>query len=109
MSAPLLWVNGFPGSGKLTVMRVLTELLGVNRAVLIDNHQMIDPVEATTPREHPAYQRQRQLQREKVFKEYVSNPERASQIIIFTGKPLMADLHFKSFQKMLQRAMNVFG
>jgi len=86
MPAPLVWVNGFPGSGKLTVLRVLVGLFGVGQVVLIDNHQLIDPVEATTPREHPVYQRQRKLQREKVFHEYVANPEMASCIIIFTGK-----------------------
>lgn len=77
-------------------MRALLELLGADKAVLKDNHQMIDPVEATTPREHPLYQKQRQLQREKVFQEHVYNPKMASQTIIFTGKPINSPPLFKS-------------
>lgn len=84
--APLVWMNGFPGCGKLTVARVLVELLGTDNAVLIDNHQLIDPVEARMPRDHTDYQKERQLQRTIAFTEYVDNAALRSRIIIFTGK-----------------------
>ena len=92
MPPPLVWINGFSGSGKMTVTRELVKLLGEDNAMLIDNHQMIDPVEATTRRGHPLYQERQRLQREKVFQEYVLNPKTSSQIIIFTGEPLKMSL-----------------
>ena len=84
--APLVWINGFPGSGKLTVARVLTDKLRDEKGVLIENHQLIDPVEAKIPREHPDYQKERQLQRRIAFTDYVENVALRSRIIIFTGK-----------------------
>ncbi|KAF2624945.1 hypothetical protein BU25DRAFT_474443, partial [Macroventuria anomochaeta] len=51
--APLVWINGFLGSGKLTIARSLTTLLP--SMILIDNHKLIDPVEAHFPQTHPDY------------------------------------------------------
>src|SRR5271156_3033838 len=84
-AAPLVWINGFPGSGKLTVARALAKLLG-KEIILIDNHQLIDPVEAKIPRDHSDYQKERQLQRIIAFGEYVANAAMYSRIIIFTGE-----------------------
>lgn len=83
-AVPLLWINGFPGSGKLSVARELVKLSG-NEMILIDNHQLIDPVEARIPRGHPDYQTERQLQRSITFHEFVAKTGVRSQII-FTGK-----------------------
>lgn len=83
--APLLWINAFPGSGKLTVAKALAELLGEGKAIIIDNHQLIDPVELVYPREHPEYQQQRKRKREEVFRKTVGNEEYQCQMIIFTG------------------------
>ncbi len=49
--APLVWINGFPGAGKLTVATALAEL--DKTVIVIDNHRLIDPVEAKFPRSHP--------------------------------------------------------
>jgi hypothetical protein len=81
-----VWVNGFPDSGKLTVTRVLTELLGKEELILIDKHQLIDPVEAKIPRDHPDYLKERQLQRSIAFTEYVDSAAMRSRTIIFTGR-----------------------
>jgi len=88
-AAPLVWINGFPGSGKLTVAKALAELLG-KEMILIDNHQLIDPVEAKIPRDHPDYQKERQLQRRIAFSEYVANATMRSRIVIFTGEISLA-------------------
>ncbi|KAF7535035.1 hypothetical protein G7054_g5733 [Neopestalotiopsis clavispora] len=82
MPAPLIWINGYPGSGKLTVARALQQL--DKSIVLIDNHQLIDPVEAEYSRAHPDYQRQRQLRRKAAFRENVSSLESLLRPVVFT-------------------------
>ncbi len=81
--APLVWINGFPGAGKLTVATALAEL--DKTVIVIDNHRLIDPVEAKFPRSHPDYQRERHLYRQKVFEEHVCNPATLSRTVVFTG------------------------
>ncbi|ETS80087.1 hypothetical protein PFICI_07616 [Pestalotiopsis fici W106-1] len=82
MAAPLIWINGYPGTGKLTVATALKKL---NKSiVLIDNHQLIDPVEAEYSRSHPEYQRQRQIRRKEAFIQHVSSPDSLSQTVVFT-------------------------
>lgn len=49
---PLLWINGFPGSGKLTIAKKIVKL-SAGDTVLIDNHQLIDPVAAKISRDPP--------------------------------------------------------
>ena len=82
--APVMWINGFHGSGKLTVATTLKALHGA--AILLDNHQLIDPVEARFSRDHPEYQRERQLYRKLIFNKFVSDALKLSHLIIFTGK-----------------------
>jgi adenylylsulfate kinase-like enzyme len=84
MAAPLLWLNGFPGTGKLTVAKALLETLG-DRMIIIDNHQLIDPVAAKFSRDHPDYQHERKLERTKAFKAYVEPAENREKIILCTG------------------------
>ena len=84
--APLMLINGFSGSGKLTLARILAELLGKEEMILIDNHQLIDPVETKIPREHLDYLKERQLQRSITFTKHVENAAMSSRIVIFTGK-----------------------
>jgi hypothetical protein len=83
---PVVWINGFPGIGKLTVSRKIVELVGQDQILLIDNHQLIDPVKL--PRSHPEYQILRKAERTKVFEKYVLKPEACPKIIIFTGECL---------------------
>lgn len=80
---PVVWINGFPGSGKLTVATAVAALC--QSVTLLDNHKLIDPVEARTPRSHPDYQQERKLYRELVLKRYVGNPVTFADLVIFTG------------------------
>ncbi|KAL9078331.1 MAG: hypothetical protein Q9157_002762 [Trypethelium eluteriae] len=85
MSAkPLIWINGFPGVGKLTIAKALISLLESNRPILIDNHQLIDPVAADFPRDHPDYQSERCRQRNVTFTERVEHPDLQDQVVVFT-------------------------
>ncbi|KAK2729109.1 hypothetical protein CKAH01_10548 [Colletotrichum kahawae] len=81
-SAPVIWINGFPGTGKLTIATQLVRLIGKDRAVLIDNHQLIDNVKL--PRRHPQYWEARALERQKAFRAYVLAPHMQHKTIIFT-------------------------
>jgi adenylylsulfate kinase-like enzyme len=83
--APLVWINGFPGIGKLTIARALVEQMKRERVILIDNHQLIDPVEAKFPRSHPEYANERRKMREQVFHQYVENQDMLSRPVVFTG------------------------
>jgi len=84
-AAPLIWINGFPGSGKRTVAMEIGALCP--EALVLDNHKLIDPVEARIPRTHPDYQRERRAYRQAVLEEHVCNAATLSQLVIFTGKP----------------------
>ncbi|RSM17259.1 hypothetical protein CDV31_003974 [Fusarium ambrosium] len=42
-------LNGFPGTGKLTILKKVNELLPIETTCLLDNHLLIDPVEAVIP------------------------------------------------------------
>lgn len=84
MAAPLIWINAFPGTGKLTIAKAIKSM--GEFITVIDNHQLIDPVAAKLSRDDPHYQTERKRERERAFKKYVQDPGRASETIIFTGK-----------------------
>ncbi|KAM0253078.1 hypothetical protein ACHAQJ_007454 [Trichoderma viride] len=82
MVGPVVWINGFPGTGKLTTAREFA--LIYMQSILIDNHQLIDPVAARFSRNHPQYQAERRRQREWVFEKYVLESSLLLNTIIFT-------------------------
>jgi hypothetical protein len=82
-TAPVVWINGFPGSGKLTIANAIATLR--KTAIVLDNHKLIDPVETQCPRTHPDYDMQRQVYRKAILEEYVCNSPNLSQLVIFTG------------------------
>jgi hypothetical protein len=67
---PLIYINTFPGTGKLSIARYLLALLPP--FILLDNHTLIDPVAAPYPRDHPNYAEERRCVRAKALREYVS-------------------------------------
>jgi hypothetical protein len=73
--SPLIYINAFPGTGKLTVARALISLLSSSKPtsapVLLDNHTLIDPVAAKYTRDHPNYAQERRRVRKKALREYV--------------------------------------
>ncbi|KAH7266759.1 uncharacterized protein BKA55DRAFT_553216 [Fusarium redolens] len=42
-------LNGFPGTGKLTILQHLKKFLPSDTTCLLDNHLLIDPVAAVIP------------------------------------------------------------
>jgi len=68
----------------------LTTLHGA--ATLLDNHKLIDPVEAQFPRTHPEYQTKRQVYRRATLDEFVVNTATLSRLVIFTGEDALHSL-----------------
>ncbi|KAF2806103.1 uncharacterized protein BDZ99DRAFT_349075, partial [Mytilinidion resinicola] len=87
---PLIWINAFPGTGKLTISKLLIPLRSPTKAILIDNHQLIDPVSILYARDHPSYQTERKHLRDLAFTSHVEDPSTFHRIAIFTATPLAA-------------------
>ncbi|KAK3945477.1 hypothetical protein QBC46DRAFT_250246 [Diplogelasinospora grovesii] len=62
---PFIYINGYPGVGKLTVAKELSKLLP--KAKVINNHLLIDPVAAVFDRTAEEYQPLRQVLRREVL------------------------------------------
>ncbi|KAL6700467.1 hypothetical protein J3F84DRAFT_121647 [Trichoderma pleuroticola] len=102
MAAPVVWINAFPGTGKLTAARELVRL--DQSSILIDNHQLIDPVAARFSRDHPQYQTERRRERERAFDKYVLEPTLISRTIVFTDCQSDDELGQATAQEYLQAA-----
>ncbi|KAL7932205.1 hypothetical protein V8C35DRAFT_96924 [Trichoderma chlorosporum] len=102
MAGPVVWINGFPGTGKLTVAREF--ILIHQSSVLIDNHQLIDPVAARFARDHPQYQTERRRARDRAFDKYVFEPTLISKTIVFTDCQSDDELGQATAQEYLQAA-----
>ena len=85
VAAPLLHLNGFPSTSKLTVARAITNLRGAENFELLDGHRLIDPVAARFPRSHPEYRAERKKEWDRVLKDYVSTLDHKNRVMLFTG------------------------
>jgi len=84
MAPPLVWINGFPGSGKLTIAKALMERVGQDQ-IVIDNHQLVDPVGAIVSRSNPDYQRYRKAYRQRALDRMAVEPILMRKALVFTG------------------------
>jgi hypothetical protein len=66
-ASPLLYINGFPDVGKLTISLGIVKLLGFDKCVLLESHTLIEPLNAQYFHQHPYYQKARKLERERQF------------------------------------------
>ena len=82
-SAPVIWINAFPGTGKYTIASILANELMAGRCTLIHNHDLIDVV--SVPRDHPMYRMLRKEGRAKAFAQHVLAPRSRGKCVIFTG------------------------
>lgn len=82
-SAPLVWINSFPSTGKLTIASILTHKLRPGECTLIHNHDLIDAV--ACPRDHPEHRRLRNEERCKAFARHVLAAETLERCVGFTG------------------------
>ncbi|USW54058.1 Putative P-loop containing nucleoside triphosphate hydrolase [Septoria linicola] len=81
---PLVWINGFPGVGKLTIARELVKFYEQQDVVLIDNHQLIDPVAAKWKRDDPEYYTERRRERLRALGRWVLPAEECQRLVVFT-------------------------
>ncbi|KAJ4137174.1 hypothetical protein NW768_002755 [Fusarium equiseti] len=84
MALPIIHINGYPGTGKLTIARKLVEVLSHCNAKLIHNHLLIDPVDAILPRSSPEYQPARRALRSVIFDAIAKSPDTKNSIHVFT-------------------------
>lgn len=61
-------LNGFPGTGKLTILKQAKELLPADTTILLDNHLLIDPVMAVIPGRSDEHHELRRKLRAPIFK-----------------------------------------
>ena len=78
----VLFLNGFPGVGKLTIARHLRRIL--SESLLVDNHLLINPAEAIEPNRTPAHYTLRRAIRQAAF-DGLKAVERKSTIFIMTS------------------------
>ena len=94
---PIIHLNGFPGTGKLTIARKLVEKLNRDfeeqhpsksanhtRAKLVHNHLLIDPAAAVLERSQPGYNELRTAIRQAVFTTLVDQSSTYETIYVFT-------------------------
>jgi adenylylsulfate kinase-like enzyme len=82
-SAPLIWINAFPGTGKYTIASILANKLMEGQCTLCHNHDLIDAV--SVPRDHPMYRLLRRKERAKAFAQHVLAPGSRGRCVVFTG------------------------
>lgn len=81
---PIIHINGFPGTGKLTIARILLGLLHDGAAKLVHNHLLINPADAVLDRDQPGYQKLRRQIRSAVFDSLVDEESTHSSAYVFT-------------------------
>lgn len=83
--APFIYINGYPGVGKLTIAQHLVPHLP-HPARLLGNHLLIDPVGALLDRTSPEYQSFRKAVRSSVLSAIACSQDLANTIIVFTDQ-----------------------
>ncbi|KAM0354937.1 hypothetical protein ACHAPU_000777 [Fusarium lateritium] len=84
MPHPIIHINGFPGTGKLTIARKLVALLGAQNGKLVHNHLLIDPAGAILPRTSSDYQPLRRAIRTAIFDTLATSQDTFDSIFVFT-------------------------
>ena len=101
VSNTIVHINGWPGTGKLTIARLLAVKLG---AKLVDNHTLINPAEMLFGRRDPLHASLRRSVRETVF-DHIARAD-PSGSFIFTDA-LADDAHdtayFEAYRELAQR------
>ncbi|KAF9878401.1 hypothetical protein CkaCkLH20_03893 [Colletotrichum karsti] len=80
---PIIHLNGFPGTGKLTIASALQKQLG-SCCRLVHNHLLINPADAVLHRSEAGYQDLRRAIRGVIFTSLVESPPSHRIAYIFT-------------------------
>lgn len=79
---PRVYINGFPGTGKLTIAKYLDH--ASDKIKRVHNHLLINPAEAVLSRDQPGYQDLRRRIRSAIFESLIHEPSTYSTLYIFT-------------------------
>lgn len=82
--SPIIHINAFPGTGKLTICHELLALLRPPHAKLVHNHLLINPVDAILDRTQPGYQTLRRSVRAAIFHALAHEASTHATAYIFT-------------------------
>lgn len=80
--APVIYINGYPGSGKLTIALAMQALIPNSK--VLDNHSLIDPVEKLCPRGTAYYNSERGEYRRAMLKPIGEDPALRDVVFFFT-------------------------
>ena len=95
IAAPLIQIKGFPGTGKHPVARQLVDIPRNERAVFMDNHQIIDLIKAMMALNHlrdqnlwlhPEYNNRRHTKRATILETSAKDVSMLSKAIVFTDE-----------------------
>ncbi|KAK5991830.1 hypothetical protein PT974_05216 [Cladobotryum mycophilum] len=103
---PFIYINGYPGVGKLTVAKELCRLLP--KAKVVDNHLLIDPAAAVFDRTAEEYQPLRQVLRREVLTSIADAKSTRDVTWIFTDQQSSSKLGSSSARD-YQNAATVRG
>ncbi|KAI9152335.1 chloramphenicol phosphotransferase-like protein [Paramyrothecium foliicola] len=84
MSGKIIVLNGFPGTGKFTILKQIKKLLPDNTTCLLDNHLLIDPVVAVICERRKEHHELRRLVRAPIFRK-LRERAREGHIIFLTA------------------------
>ncbi|KAG4287508.1 hypothetical protein FPRO06_05160 [Fusarium proliferatum] len=82
IKAPVVWINGFPGTGKETIADAMKQL--DPNIMVLDNHKLIDPVDAVLSRDHLDYNVRRKQLRQAILQRVVRHPYSHGRLVVFT-------------------------
>ncbi|TDZ71773.1 hypothetical protein CTRI78_v001743 [Colletotrichum trifolii] len=80
--ACFIYINGFPGVGKETTAKSLSQLIPGSK--VLGNHQLIDPIAKTMGRKNKEYYRQRARLRRSTLQEITESSDTKGIVCIFT-------------------------
>ncbi|MCJ1467681.1 hypothetical protein MMC07_006306 [Pseudocyphellaria aurata] len=83
-SSPIVHINGFPGTGKFTIARLIVDKLSAFNAKLVPNRLLIHPADVILPRSSEDYQPLRQALRAAVFETLIKSRDTFDSLYIFT-------------------------
>ncbi|KAL2687873.1 hypothetical protein Neosp_005442 [[Neocosmospora] mangrovei] len=75
-------LNGFPGTGKLTILKKVKELLPIDTTCLLDNHLLIDPVVAVIPGRSQEHHELRRKIRAPIFEKLQERAQKGHTILM---------------------------
>lgn len=84
LHGPFIYINGYPGVGKLTIANELSKLIPNSKVV--DNHLLIDPAAAVLDRSDPEYQDLRKTIRQGVLDKIATTKSTKDVTFIFTDQ-----------------------